>query len=177
MPFKVKEWLHMKSVHRYKGTKWGSLLRLFVVYHLCTLQVQMGFQWQVVFGRGRRVYCGASRADGGKALPRKYCARHMLRLLPLRRPLPLLLCWLRQQAPSFVQVRGRERERTSTEGWSRSLWPIVFSSGTSQGARNKNESASAEFLTSRRERAEVVTTLPPFTFAGTGLMHARLCNF
>lgn len=73
--------------------------------------------------------------------------------------------------------RTRERKRTSTEGWSRSLWPIVFSSVTSQGARNKNESASAEFLTSRRERAEVVTTLPPFTFAGTGLMHARLCNF
>lgn len=35
----------------------------------------------------------------------------MLRLLPLRRPLNLLLCWLRQQAQSFVQVRERERER------------------------------------------------------------------
>lgn len=52
------------------------------------------------------------RADvGGNALPRKYWAWHMLRLLPLRRPLPLLLCWLRQQAQSFVQVRERERER------------------------------------------------------------------
>lgn len=41
---------------------------------------------------GRRGYCGASWADGGNALPQKYYARHMLRLLPLRRPLPLLLC-------------------------------------------------------------------------------------
>lgn len=140
-----------ESVHIYKGTKWGGVLLLFVVL---PLQVQVWFQWQVVFGRGRVVYCGASRADGGNALPRKYCAWHMLRLLPLRRPLPLLLCWLRQQAQSFCSnQRTRERKRTSTEGWSRSLWPIappVSSSLTSQGARNKNEPPSAEFFTSRR---------------------------
>lgn len=151
----------MRSVHiNAKALFWGGLFFCLYYYHLCSLQVQVGFQWQVVAVRGRgMVSVRPLRADvGGNALPPKYWAWHMLRLLPLRRPLPLLLCWLRQQAQSFVRVREREREREQAgrDGHApRDLKPPVSSSLTSQGARNKNQPPSNEFFTSRRARATI----------------------
>lgn len=138
MPFKVKEWLHMMSVDTKALSEEACCLCLYstITCALCRCRWSFSDRW-CLGERGEEGLLWGFVGWWGQCFASEVlCPTHAPSAASAPTPASFVML-IKATGTVFCSSQWtRERKRTSTEGWSRSLWPTVFSSLTSQGARN-----------------------------------------